>query len=84
MLIGTVAAFILYLQGISDIGPSNASLIACIEPVSATIFSVLWMKSSFSKIDFVGFAAIIICVILLSVKKNGKCAENVTPNICDK
>ena len=47
VLIGTALSFTLYLQGVSDIGSVKASMLACIEPVSATVISALWKKSRF-------------------------------------
>lgn len=68
ILIGTVLSYTLYLQGVGDIGAVRASVIACIEPVSATIISALWLKTSFSVYDLTGFALIIITVLILAVK----------------
>ena len=39
---GTIVAFILYLTGVNIIGPTKASIIACIEPVAATICAILF------------------------------------------
>ena len=41
VVLGTVVAFVLFLQGVQDIGAVNASLIACLEPVAASLFSSL-------------------------------------------
>lgn len=43
IVIGTAVAFTLYLQGVVDIGPVKASMIASIEPVSATLFAFVWL-----------------------------------------
>ena len=40
---GTIVAFILYLTGVNIIGPTKASIIACIEPVAATICAILFL-----------------------------------------
>ena len=70
VLIGTALAFTLYLQGVSDIGSVKASMIACVEPVSATIISALWLKTQFTGIDIIGLIAILLAVLLLSKKDN--------------
>ncbi len=67
-VIGTLVAFTLYLYGVSVIGAVKGSMIASVEPVSATVFSVLWLKSSFGIIDFVGFIFIMATVFILSKK----------------
>ncbi|MDY6047064.1 MAG: DMT family transporter [Anaerobutyricum sp.] len=69
VVIGTLAAFSLYLQGVSDIGPVKASMIGCVEPVVATILSTVWMGTTFAAIDLVGFVLIIGGVLLVSFKK---------------
>lgn len=66
ILIGTLAAFTLYLQGVQDIGAVNASMLASVEPVAATLFSALWLHSSFAPLDFIGFLLIITTVFLLA------------------
>lgn len=69
VLIGTALSFTLYLQGVSDIGSVKASMLACIEPVSATVISALWLGTAFTFMDFLGLAAIITTVLLLTQKR---------------
>ena len=66
VLLGTAAAFSLIMQGILDIGPARASMLASTEPVSATVFSALWLGTTFSVTDLIGFAAITATVFLLA------------------
>ncbi|MCC8061591.1 MAG: DMT family transporter [Clostridiales bacterium] len=66
ILLGTVVAFTAYLEGICCVGPKKGSLYASIEPVSATIFSSLWMKTEFGCMDLLGFACILSTIFLLS------------------
>lgn len=68
-IVGTMIAFMLYLQGVSCIGPVKASMISSVEPVSAAIFSVFWLGSKFMWIDIVGFACILFTVFLLAKKE---------------
>lgn len=68
-LVGTMMAFMLYLQGVKDIGPVRTSMIACVEPVSATLFSVLWLHTAITSMDLVGMACILVTVIILAVKE---------------
>jgi len=44
-------------------------LIACLEPLSATIVSIVWLKQEFSYIDLIGFAFIIATIGILSLPK---------------
>lgn len=66
---GTVVAFSLYMEGIRCVGPKKGSLFASIEPVSATVFSVVWMKVSFGVMDLLGFACILSTIFLLVIDK---------------
>lgn len=66
VFLGTIFAFGLYLKGVELIGAEKASFIAAIEPVSAAVFGVVWLKSSFGVYDFVGFLLIMSCVVVLS------------------
>lgn len=69
VLIGTALSFTLYLRGVSDIGSVKASMLACVEPVSATVISALWLGTKFTVVDILGLAAIITTVLLLTKKK---------------
>jgi len=66
---GTLLAYTLYLQGVADVGAVRASMLASVEPVSATVISVLWLGTEFMWIDLVGFAAIMATVFLLAKKE---------------
>lgn len=72
---GTLIAYTLYLQGVGDIGPVKASMLASIEPVSATLLAVFWLGSPFEAIDLVGFVCIMATVFLLTRKRNGDSYE---------
>jgi len=65
VFIGTIAAFSLYLTGAGIIGPAKASLIACIEPVAATLFAALWLDTHIAPLDYIGLALILLCIVLL-------------------
>lgn len=67
VLFGTIAAFYCYLTGVRLVGAANASLLACIEPIAATIVSAAWLKVRFTPIDLVGFALTITAVVIISV-----------------
>ncbi|MCD7744283.1 MAG: DMT family transporter [Lachnospiraceae bacterium] len=67
VVFGTMTSFSLYLNSVRLIGPVQAGLYACIEPVAATVFSVLWMKETFVAIDLLGFVLIIATVFVLAV-----------------
>ncbi|MBE5787584.1 MAG: EamA family transporter [Clostridiales bacterium] len=69
VVIGTFISYTGYMEGLRRIGPEKANLYACIEPVSATAFAVLWLKSNVQLMDFVGIGCILAAVTLLSLKE---------------
>jgi len=66
IMIGTVIAYPLYVQGVNDVGPVKASMLASVEPVSAAVISAVWLKSEFAAMDIVGFGCILTTVFLLA------------------
>ncbi|MDO4343827.1 MAG: DMT family transporter [Eubacteriales bacterium] len=72
VILGTLVAYTLYLQGVGDIGPVKASMLASVEPVAATFLSVFWLGSSFELMDLAGFACIMATVFLLTQHRDGK------------
>lgn len=66
VLVGTVLAYTLFVYGVQGIGPARASLISCVEPVSATVFSAVWLGTAFHAVDLAGFALILATVFLLT------------------
>lgn len=72
IIMGTVLSFGCYMEGLRLIGGTRASLFASVEPLTATLASVLFMGVSFTLMDFLGFAGIIGAVIILSLPKKKK------------
>lgn len=68
-IVGTICAFVFYLQGSQYVGAAKASMIACVEPLVATVTTVVFLHTSFKLIDFVGFAFIIAVVFILAEDK---------------
>lgn len=64
VVVGTFGAYALYLQGVRDAGSMRASLLGTIEPVTATIASVVWLATPFTAAELVGFALILAMVFL--------------------
>lgn len=68
VVVGTVLAFGLFMYGVSTIGAARASLLAAIEPVSAAVFSAIWLGERFAFWDYAGFLLILACIVLLRKK----------------
>lgn len=71
-VVGTFAAFALYLHGVSIVGSVKGSLLGAIEPVSATAFSALWLGTAFSGADWVGFVLMIAMIFLVMAQKSAE------------
>lgn len=66
VVIGTFLAYLLYLQGVKDAGPVRASLLCCIEPVSAMAISAVWLGTPVSLWDGIGCVLILIMIFLVT------------------
>ncbi|MEG0071080.1 MAG: DMT family transporter [Raoultibacter sp.] len=66
IVVGTLGAYIFYLQGITDAGPVKASLIGCVEPISATFFACVWLGTQITAWDILGCLMIIGMVFLVT------------------
>lgn len=68
VLVGTCGAFALFLHGVSIVGSVTGSLLGCIEPVSATVVSAVWLGTAFSGADLLGLVLMIGAVFLVTLK----------------
>ena len=69
VLFGTICAFYFYLTGVKLVGASSASMLACIEPVAATVISVVWLKVRFRMIDLLGFVFVLSTLFIISLNQ---------------
>ncbi|MBX2924526.1 MAG: EamA family transporter [Chitinophagaceae bacterium] len=65
----TLFAFYAYLVSVQYIGATKASLLACVEPLSAALLAVLWLKVPFDGYDWAGTFLIVSTVVLLALEK---------------
>ncbi len=68
VVFGTLVAFYLYLASTNYITPSETSLIACMEPLSAAVASVVWLHTRLGIATIVGGLCILVTVVLLARK----------------
>lgn len=68
VVFGTLLAFYSYLNAVKIIGGQKTSLLASAEPLVAVILSVIWLKTPFSTIEWIGSLCIISTVFLLTKK----------------
>ena len=67
--VGTILAYLLFVQGIKDAGPVRAGLLGSIEPVSAMVISAAWLGTPVTPWDVVGAAAIVSMIFLVSERE---------------
>jgi len=70
ILFATLIAFYSYLNAVKLIGGQKTSLLSSAEPLVAVLISVIWLKTNFLLIDWIGSICIISTVFLLTMKSN--------------
>lgn len=68
IVFGTLLSFYAYLAAVKRIGPQKTSLLACAEPLAATLVGVLWLKIPFALEDWIGSLCILATLFILSRK----------------
>jgi DME family drug/metabolite transporter len=68
-VLGAGVSFILYIIGLNHTAPAVASIVAMVEPVTASLFGVLVLGESIAGSQIVGMGLILVTVTALSVHK---------------
>lgn len=74
-VIGAGLSFILYIVGLNHTAPAVASIVAMIEPVTASLFGVMVLSESLAWLQIFGMGLILITVTALSIKSNTRWFE---------
>lgn len=69
VICGTLLAFLLFIESIRYLSPTESSILSSVEPLSAIVASVLFLHVSFGFFQTVGSLLIIATVILLGKQK---------------
>ncbi|MFH7818201.1 DMT family transporter [Neobacillus thermocopriae] len=69
VIFGTLIAFFCYMESLKYISASEASLLACVEPMSAAFLAVAWLGVPFGLMEWIGSFAIIATIFILSAMK---------------
>ncbi|MGF2616288.1 EamA family transporter [Rossellomorea vietnamensis] len=69
-ILGAGISFILYDIGIQKTAPTTASMVAMVEPVTASLFGLLILGDHLNLIQFFGMVIILATITLLSVKQS--------------
>ncbi|QCJ45199.1 EamA family transporter [Bacillus sp. S3] len=69
VVFGTLIAFFCYMESLKYIRASEASLLACVEPLSASFLAVAWLHVTFGAAEWIGSFSIISTIFILSASK---------------
>ncbi|MBU8906655.1 DMT family transporter [Desertibacillus haloalkaliphilus] len=69
-IVGAGISFILYVIGIRWTAPTTASMVAMVEPVTASLFGVLLIGDHLTIIQLLGMVLILVTITVLSVKQS--------------
>jgi drug/metabolite transporter (DMT)-like permease len=72
-LIGTVLPFLLYTKGLSYLETSQASIIATLEPIVATIIGIALYSEPFTLFKIFGISLVVFAVFIIREKGNKTC-----------
>lgn len=72
VLFGTLIAFYLYLDSMRFILPSETSVLACAEPLSAVVATVVWLHVPFGFFEWLGAFCIVGTIFALANHKEKK------------
>jgi len=74
-VLGAGLSFILYVVGLKQTAPAVASIVAMVEPVTASLFGVLLLNEILDGLQIFGMGLILITVTALSVNTSNRLAE---------
>lgn len=69
-ILGAGVSFIVYLIGIRKTAPTTASMVAMVEPVTASLFGVLVIGDHLTIIQILGIIVILVTITMLSMKQS--------------
>lgn len=76
IVFGTMIAFWFYIESLQSLLPKETSLLGSLEPLSAVLTTVIWLKEPFGGFQWVGTACIIGMIFLLALKEKGSLKPN--------
>ena len=67
VVLGTFAAYALFLTGVSIVGSVAGGMLGCAEPVSASLFAFLWLGTPYIWADWAGMALMLATIVLITL-----------------
>ncbi len=71
-ILGAGLSFFLYVVGLKRTSPTSASIIAMVEPVTASLFGFIVLSELLTATQLGGMAIILVTVTILGVKQSRK------------
>jgi drug/metabolite transporter, DME family len=75
-VLGAGLSFILYIVGLNHTAPAVASIVAMVEPVTASLFGVVVLNENLAGLQIFGMGLILVTVTLLSVSSSARWAQS--------
>ena len=76
IIFGTMIAFWFYIESLRSLSPKESSLLGSIEPLSAVLTTVFWLKDFFGIFQWIGTTCIIAMILLLALNKDSSSKTN--------
>lgn len=73
-IVCTVAPYILYTLGLSHVENGQASIIASIEPVTASVIGVVIFDEKMRVQGVIGMVLVIVALVICNVRTNKRCS----------
>ncbi|AHE98689.1 membrane protein [Thioalkalivibrio paradoxus ARh 1] len=71
-VLGAGLSFIFYIVGLKHTAPAVASIVAMVEPVTASLFGVVFLSESLGALQVLGMALILFTVTALSIRASSQ------------
>lgn len=71
-VLGAGLSFVLYIIGLNHVTPATASIVALVEPVTASLFGVVILNESLAGPQIFGMCLILVTVTMLSVRLSAR------------
>ena len=75
ILLGTIVAYLLFLEGVKRVGAVVGGLLDAVEPVTAIVVSAVWLGTIITGFDVVGCILIIGMMILVTLPEKGASSQ---------
>ena len=80
-VLGAGLSFILYIVGLRHTAPAVASIVAMVEPVTASLFGVVVLNESLTGLQMLGITLILVTVTAVSADSSDRSRRSGLPHI---